>query len=156
MIKVFSLHAKFSSFFATCFGELATKHDAKIRMVCVRPHAEAPFDESIYDAANLEKRWFKDEVDISMILREIEAFQPDVILVSGWFMPEYLQVCKWYHSRIRNITAHFAKGSGAYCRGGVCNLQLMLFGWLVSGRELTRVGLGLRHLKSGSQCSVVM
>jgi glycosyltransferase involved in cell wall biosynthesis len=106
MIKVFSLHAKFSSFFATCFGELATKHDAKIRMVCVRPHAEAPFDESIYDAANLEKRWFKDEVDISMILREIEAFQPDVILVSGWFMPEYLQVCKWFRQQGGLVVAY--------------------------------------------------
>lgn len=96
MLKVFSLHAKFSSFFATCFGELVAAHDARIRMVCVRPHVEAPFDESIYRTANLEKRWFRDELSISAIKAEIEAFQPDVILVSGWFMPEYLEICKWF------------------------------------------------------------
>lgn len=95
-MKVFSLHAKFSSFFATCFGELVSSYDARIRMVCVRPHAEAPFDESIYETAKLEKKWFKDELDVSMIQREIEAFQPDVILVSGWFIPEYLEICKWF------------------------------------------------------------
>tara|TARA_B110001469_G_C9647981_1_gene328824 strand:- start:3769 stop:4836 length:1068 start_codon:yes stop_codon:yes gene_type:complete len=106
MIKVFSLHAKFSSFFATCFGELVAAQDARIRMVCVRPNAEAPFDESIYQAAKLEKQWFKDELNIAAIQREIEAFQPDVILVSGWFIPEYLQICKWFRKQGGLVVAY--------------------------------------------------
>lgn len=106
MIKVFSLHAKFSSFFATCFGELATVHNTKTRMVCVRPNAEAPFDESIYETAKLEKQWFLDELDVSMIQREIEAFEPDVILVSGWFISEYLQVCKWFRKQGGLVVAY--------------------------------------------------
>lgn len=106
MLKVFSLHSKFSSFFATCFGELATAHDAQIRMVCVRPAAEAPFDESLYQIARLEKLWFRDEFSISDIKAEIEGFQPDVILVSGWFMPDYLEICKWFRKRGGLVVAY--------------------------------------------------
>jgi glycosyltransferase involved in cell wall biosynthesis len=105
-MKVFSLHAKFSSFFATCFGELVASHDARIRMVCVRPHLDAPFDESLYASARLEKQWFRDEMDIESIKQEIEAFQPDVILVSGWAFKDYLAVCKWFKRRGGLVVAY--------------------------------------------------
>lgn len=98
-MRILSLHAKFSSFFSVCFRETVERYGVQIRLVCSKPETDAPFSDSIYEYSKVESVLYREDFDDAGLMAQIEDFQPDAIMTSGWMFRSYLKVCKKYRRR---------------------------------------------------------
>lgn len=104
----------------------AERHGVEFAGVCFRPHADAPFDRNILREIG---PWTdRESISRNGILREIQRFEPDLLLVSGWMDRDYLAVAR-----------AFRKGGG--CVVGFCDTP-----WRGSVRQHAAV-LGSRMLQ---------
>lgn len=127
-MKIFSLHAKFSSFYGDCFHHTVQYANARIRMVCSKPDSEAPYEASLYDHYGIEKVWFREDLSEEEIRKYISDFQPDVILTSGWMFSKYLHICRWFKAKGGLVVAF----SDTQFKGKITQrLRCLLSRWLL-------------------------
>ena len=105
MIRVLSLHSRFSSFFSACFKESVENHRVQINLICSKPSSEAPFDNEIIEESGAQLVGFREDLTVSQMIEEVERLSPDIILTSGWMFKDYLKVCRWFRKRGGKVVA---------------------------------------------------
>lgn len=95
-MKVVICWAGTSGYLAACWRKLAARDDVDLHIVTYVPLRDdnSPYDASILDGISHETVPFDDlqRAKNDALVRSIAAHQPDVVVVSGWFVPFYRQL----------------------------------------------------------------
>ncbi len=89
MKRVAILYSRLSGYSAACQRALKDLYGAELLVVHWPVDGEAPFSDDIY--GHIDHCYDRNEYDAAGIIRLLEEFQPDVLLISGWMDRAYLK-----------------------------------------------------------------
>lgn len=103
-MKVVVLWTHLSGYLNSCLKALAAIEGVKLLVVNIMTAEEVPFDESLFSWIENHYQW-KTDVNSAELLSRIESFRPELILASGWRIPEYRFVMKKFKGRAVRIVS---------------------------------------------------
>ncbi len=92
MRKIAILYSNLSGYTAACQRALKKRSGAELLVVHWPVDAEAPFNERVY--GHIDHRYSRDQYDAEGIIRLLDDFSPDVLLISGWMDKAYLTAAR--------------------------------------------------------------
>lgn len=97
-MKIAMLWPGLSGYINACLRELTARTNIDLLVAYWAPISDAPYDDS-------EFRWIPKAIHLAPspdpreLLREVEAFRPDVMLVSSWHIPAFRYVLRHIHPK---------------------------------------------------------
>lgn len=95
-MKVVICWAGISGYLAACWRKLAARVDVDLHVITYVPpqHDNSPYDTAILNGISHETVPFEDlqSTRNEALIRSVSAQRPDVVVVSGWFVPAYRQL----------------------------------------------------------------
>lgn len=99
MGRLVVLHARLSGYMVACLSALKRRTGADILLIRYPVAQNAPFDERYFaDIDHVMDRTAQTNADL---VRAVDRFRPDAVLMSGWFDQGYLAVAR--HMRARGV-----------------------------------------------------
>jgi len=109
--RVAVLFSRLSGYMASCLRTLANRHNVELLVIRYPPAEEAPFDTGYFDW--IQHLHDRNRVSRSDIVAQLDTFDPDAILMAGWFDKEYLYAARQMRKRGVPVVA----GSDAQWQG---------------------------------------
>lgn len=78
-----------SGYMAACWKELAALSDVELRILAWLPNEQATFDTAIMSGLNFRLLNSNEKHDKTTVTKEIEQFQPDTVITTGWANSSY-------------------------------------------------------------------
>jgi glycosyltransferase involved in cell wall biosynthesis len=91
-MKVAILHTRLSGYLVACLREFKRQSNAELLIHAWPNQGSAPFDPSVF--AGLGEIRDRHEHSDSEIEKDVRAFCPDALLVSGWADKGYVRICR--------------------------------------------------------------
>lgn len=100
MTRVTVLWTQASGYLNACLKALK-QHDIDLFVSLQAPSSASPFSKEQFSWLKQERLlwWKKGEIETDYLLRQIVAFQPEILLCSGWAVPAYLHAARAVGSR---------------------------------------------------------
>jgi glycosyltransferase involved in cell wall biosynthesis len=93
------LFSRLSGYMAACLKALKQGHDVELLVFRWKPATAAPFEAQMFDWIDTLRD--KDDYSRDSLVAELEAFNPDVILMAGWMDRDYLHAARRLRLRQR-------------------------------------------------------
>ena len=80
---------------------------AQVLYSCFVPHPVSPYsrlDEGRREGVRVIQ-WQPDQIDETLLQAEVELFAPDIMIVSGWHIPQYMRICRAMAGRTLRLLA---------------------------------------------------
>lgn len=111
--KIAVLFSRLSGYMSSCLKYLNETYDVEIMVFHTPKTINAPFDDKQF--AWIKHRYIKSDYSYTEMLKKIEQFSPDGVLMAGWFDSGYLKVAR----RLRGQGIPVIAGSDAQWNGSV-------------------------------------
>ena len=93
-VRILFLVTELATYMARCMGELATLPDTAVGVVCVDPGVLAPYDLGEVTPEGVAVYRYQSLPSRRLALELVSQFQPDVVVISGWQIPQYRYVAR--------------------------------------------------------------
>lgn len=102
-MRIAVLWSHMSGYLNACLQELANINDVKLFVSNYAASSAAPFRSDQFTRFTAHCEWPNDVIDKKLLLANIDKFDPDVLLVSGWHHPEYRFVLHKYRDKALKV-----------------------------------------------------
>lgn len=88
--------------------ESATALGAQVLLSCFKSGAKAPYklDNSIFCNGNTRLEWDNARsIDTGTVLQALDKLQPQILIISGWNHPNYMEIARQYQGRALRLLA---------------------------------------------------
>lgn len=98
-MRVAILWTHLSGYLNACLRELARIEDVELFVAHFSPSEEAPFDENLFSW--LANRYsYETSPDRETLFKKVSEFQPDVLYVCSWHIPEYRYIARKFSGKV--------------------------------------------------------
>ncbi|MGB8853821.1 MAG: glycosyltransferase family 4 protein [Pirellulales bacterium] len=88
-MKIIFCWSVISGYMATCWQELARRPGVDLHVIAHRSHGATAFDDSLLHGLSHRYLDVPEHDDATLIRKLVEAEKPDVIAMTGWWLPAY-------------------------------------------------------------------
>lgn len=103
-MRIAILWTGLSGYLNACLKELASRPGVELFVCRQVPVAEAPFDDRQFSWIENSLIW-ESEADFAALSERLDAFDPEILLVCGWYVPAYRRIAKKLANRCMRIMA---------------------------------------------------
>ena len=93
-VRILFLVTELATYMARCIGELAALPDTTVGVVCVDPGRLAPYDLAEVTPQGVAVYRYRSLPSRRLALAVVSEFRPDVVVISGWQIPQYRYVAR--------------------------------------------------------------
>lgn len=97
-MKVAVLWTCLSGYLNACLKELASRQGVELMVCHQAPSQDAPYDESQFAWIQRRITW-RTTADIRSLDEQLRAYDPDVIVLAGWHIPQYRRAARELRGR---------------------------------------------------------
>lgn len=112
-VRVAVLFSRLSGYMVACLQELKLRHTVELMIVCRSPSRDAPFELERF--GSLGAIHDRDSLDRRAMLDLLGRFDPQAVMMSGWFDPDYLHCAR----RLKRCGVPVIAGSDAQWSGSL-------------------------------------
>ena len=95
--RIAVLYSELSGYIAACLKALKERYGVELLVVHWPPVQDAPFDEQIF--SGFDARYLKTRHSVGELEALVRAYEPQVLLISGWIDRDYLRIARVFKRR---------------------------------------------------------